>query len=170
MFNSSSQTVQAALAGFGLAFVPEGAVEADLANARLVRVLEDWCPWSSGYHLYDRSRREASPAFALLVDALRYRGDRRGVTGRRGSQQLVRGDRQLADALSRRMAGCAGAPRSLYSTFRPELFTTAAHFSSSESTNFANSCGELPTTSAPSAVRRSLILGVLKMPTMSRFT
>jgi DNA-binding transcriptional LysR family regulator len=82
VFNSSTQTVQAALAGLGLTFVPQGAVEAELADGRLVRVLEDWCPWSSGYHLYYPSRRQASPAFALLVDALRYRGDRRGATAR----------------------------------------------------------------------------------------
>lgn len=73
VFNSSSQMVDAALAGLGLAFVPEGAVERHLANGRLMRVLDDWCPRASGYHLYYPSRRQPSPAFALLVDALRYR-------------------------------------------------------------------------------------------------
>ena len=40
----------------------------------LVRVLADWCPPFPGYHLYYPSRRQATPAFSLLVDALRYRG------------------------------------------------------------------------------------------------
>jgi DNA-binding transcriptional LysR family regulator len=65
--------VNAALAGFGLACVPEGMVEPQLAKGYLRRVLEDWCPPSSGYHLYYPSRRHSSPAFAFLVDALRYR-------------------------------------------------------------------------------------------------
>jgi DNA-binding transcriptional LysR family regulator len=77
VFNGSTQTVDAALAGLGLAFVPEGAVERYVGIGRLTRVLEDWCPRSSGYHLYYPSRRQPSPAFALLVDALRYRDDRR---------------------------------------------------------------------------------------------
>jgi hypothetical protein len=34
----------------------------------------DWCLLFQGYDLYYPSRRQASPAFALLVDALRYRG------------------------------------------------------------------------------------------------
>lgn len=77
VFNSSTQMVDAALAGLGLACVPEGAAERYLANGHLKRVLEDWCPRSSGYHLYYASRRQPSPAFALFVDALRYRDDRR---------------------------------------------------------------------------------------------
>ena len=61
-------------AGFGLAYVPEDLVQPHLADSRLTRVLEDWChPWS-GYHLYYPSRRQHTPAFALLVEALRYRG------------------------------------------------------------------------------------------------
>lgn len=82
VFNSSTQTVDAALAGLGVAFVPEGAVERYVGTGRLARVLEDWCPRSSGYHLYYPSRRQPSPAFALLVDALRYR-DRRESTSTR---------------------------------------------------------------------------------------
>ena len=65
--------VNAALAGFGLAYLPEGMVESDLAKGDLRRVLEDWCPSSSGYQLYYPRCRHSSPAFALLVDALRYR-------------------------------------------------------------------------------------------------
>jgi DNA-binding transcriptional LysR family regulator len=49
-------------------------VEADIAAGRLEYVLEDWCPPFAGYHLYYPSRRQVSAAFALLVEALRYRG------------------------------------------------------------------------------------------------
>jgi DNA-binding transcriptional LysR family regulator len=65
--------VNAALAGLGLACVPEGLVHPHLAKGRLRRVLDDWCAPYSGYHLYYPSRRQSSAAFALLVDALRYR-------------------------------------------------------------------------------------------------
>jgi DNA-binding transcriptional LysR family regulator len=64
---------QAALAGFGLAFLPEDHVAGDLRAGRLVRLLEDWTPPFPGYHLYYPSRRQHSPAFALLLEALRYR-------------------------------------------------------------------------------------------------
>jgi len=74
IFNGISQRLNAALAGFGLAYMPEDIVQPYLADGRLVRVLEDWCPPFPGYHLYYPSRRQSSPAFALLVDALRYRG------------------------------------------------------------------------------------------------
>jgi DNA-binding transcriptional LysR family regulator len=47
-----------------------------LASGRLLRVPDDWCPPFAGYHLYYPSRRQASPAFALVVNALRYTGDR----------------------------------------------------------------------------------------------
>jgi DNA-binding transcriptional LysR family regulator len=74
VFNSTYQMVNAALARFGLAYVPEDLVQAHLAKGRLKRVLQDWCPPFSGYHLYYPSRRQPAPAFALLVDALRHRG------------------------------------------------------------------------------------------------
>ncbi len=73
-FNSTPQMLTAALAGFGLAYVPEELAQTHLAKGRLKRVLEDWCPPYSGYHLYYPSRRQPSAAFALLVEALRYRG------------------------------------------------------------------------------------------------
>ena len=73
-FNDAHHAVDAALAGFGIAYVFEDIVEPYLKKDRLKRVLEDWCPPFPGYHLYYPSRRYASPAFALLVDALRYRG------------------------------------------------------------------------------------------------
>jgi len=71
--NDLKQRLNAVLAGFGLAYMPEDIVQPHLANGRLVRVLEDWCAPFPGYHLYYPSRRQSSPAFALLVDALRYR-------------------------------------------------------------------------------------------------
>jgi DNA-binding transcriptional LysR family regulator len=74
VFNNIDLILDAALAGFGLAFLPEDAVKAHLAQRRLSRVLADWCPPFTGYHLYYPSRRQPTPAFALLVDALRYRG------------------------------------------------------------------------------------------------
>ncbi|TAV89852.1 LysR family transcriptional regulator [Rhizobium leguminosarum] len=73
IFNNIALRLNAVLAGLGLAYMPENLVEAHLADGRLVRVLEDWCLPFSGYHLYYPSRRHTSPAFALLVDALRYR-------------------------------------------------------------------------------------------------
>jgi DNA-binding transcriptional LysR family regulator len=73
VFNNIALRLNAVLAGLGLAYMPENLVEAHLADGRLVRVLEDWCLPFSGYHLYYPSRRHTSPAFALLVDALRYR-------------------------------------------------------------------------------------------------
>lgn len=74
IFNGTFQMLNAALAGFGLAYVPEDLAQPYIAKGRLKRVLEDWCPPYSGYHLYYPSRRQSSAAFALLVDALRYRG------------------------------------------------------------------------------------------------
>ncbi len=73
VFNDIFQILDAALAGFGLAYVPEDLAAPHLAKGRLKRVLEEWCPPWSGYHLYYPSRRQSSTAFALLVEALRYR-------------------------------------------------------------------------------------------------
>jgi DNA-binding transcriptional LysR family regulator len=73
VFNTIALRLSAILAGLGLAYLPEDQVRAHLAEGRLVRVLADWCPPFSGYHLYYPSRRQSSPAFALIVDALRYR-------------------------------------------------------------------------------------------------
>jgi DNA-binding transcriptional LysR family regulator len=74
VFNSAGALLTAALAGFGLAYLMEDQVRPLIAAGRLVRVLADWCPPFSGYHLYYPSRRQPSPAFSLLVEALRYRG------------------------------------------------------------------------------------------------
>jgi DNA-binding transcriptional LysR family regulator len=72
-FNGTFQMLNAALAGFGLAYVPEDVAQPHIAKRRLKRVLDDWCAPYTGYHLYYPSRRQPTPAFALLVDALRYR-------------------------------------------------------------------------------------------------
>lgn len=73
VFNSVAQMHRMAQAGLGLAHLPEDVVQEDVATGRLVRVLADWCPPVSGYHLYYPSRRQPTPAFSLLIDALRYR-------------------------------------------------------------------------------------------------
>lgn len=73
IFNSIQRILQACLAGFGLAYLPEDMVAPHIAAGELQHVLDDWCPLFPGYHLYYPSRRQASPAFALLVEALRYR-------------------------------------------------------------------------------------------------
>ncbi|MCG5235802.1 LysR family transcriptional regulator [Xanthobacter oligotrophicus] len=72
-FDNIAMIVRAATAGFGLGFVMEDQVAAEIADGRLVRVLEDWCPRFAGYHLYFPSRRQPSAAFAVLVEALRHR-------------------------------------------------------------------------------------------------
>lgn len=72
-FNNSSMGIRAALAGFGLAFVMEDQVADSLADGSLVHVLADWCDPFAGYHLYYPTRRQPSPAFSLLLEALRYR-------------------------------------------------------------------------------------------------
>jgi DNA-binding transcriptional LysR family regulator len=73
-FNATGQILNAALAGSGLAYVPESMVRHHLAKGRLKRVLEEWCLPYSGYHLFYPSRRQPSAAFALMVDALRHPG------------------------------------------------------------------------------------------------
>lgn len=70
-FNTSEHIVDAALAGFGIAFLPEEEFGTHIANGRLVRILEPWCLPFPGYYLYYPSRKQPSPAFSLVVDALR---------------------------------------------------------------------------------------------------
>ncbi|WP_182656025.1 LysR family transcriptional regulator [Stenotrophomonas lacuserhaii] len=74
VFNNIAMRLSAALEGLGLAYMPEDLVHAHIASGALVRVLADWCPPFPGYHLYYPSRRQSSPAFTLLRDALRYEG------------------------------------------------------------------------------------------------
>jgi len=74
VFNSAGLVLKAALAGCGLAYIPDDLARPHIANGDLKRVLKDWCAPFPGYHLYYPSRRQSLPAFALVVDALRYRG------------------------------------------------------------------------------------------------
>ena len=71
--NTLRQRLDAALAGSGLAYMPEDTVHEYVSKGKLKRVLADWCPPFQGYHLYYPSRRQSAPAFAVLVEALRYR-------------------------------------------------------------------------------------------------
>jgi DNA-binding transcriptional LysR family regulator len=72
VFNTLALMRQAALDGLGIAYLPEDLVDTAIQQGQLVRVLADWCPSRPGYHLYHPSRREPSPAFALVVQALRH--------------------------------------------------------------------------------------------------
>ncbi len=74
VFNTTPPQVEAALGGLGIVLLPEDEVMPHVSAGRLVRVLEDWCPKFAEYHLYYPSRRQPSPAFSLVVDALRFRG------------------------------------------------------------------------------------------------
>ncbi|MGD9944221.1 MAG: LysR family transcriptional regulator [Burkholderiaceae bacterium] len=71
VFNTTQPQVDAALAGLGLALLPEDELMPHIEAGRLIRVLEEWCPRFAGYHLYYPSRRQPSPAFSLVLDALR---------------------------------------------------------------------------------------------------
>lgn len=73
VFNGTGQMLSAALAGGGLAYVPEDLARPYIAAGQLKQVLKDWCPTFQGYHLYYPSRRQSSRALAVLIDALRYR-------------------------------------------------------------------------------------------------
>ena len=71
--NGTAAMLDAALAGLGLAYLPEDIVQGHLEHGRLVRVLADWCPPYPGYHLYYPSGRQPTLAFSLLIAALRVR-------------------------------------------------------------------------------------------------
>lgn len=75
VFNNLGLRLSSALDGLGVAYMPEDQVLPHIAEGRLMRVLEDWCPFFPGYHFYYPSRRHSSPALSLLVDVLRYRGE-----------------------------------------------------------------------------------------------
>jgi DNA-binding transcriptional LysR family regulator len=74
VINDGEMVEDAALDGLALAYTFESQVSKYLAEGRLIRVLEDWCPPFAGYHLYYPSRRQHTAAFALLVEALRFKG------------------------------------------------------------------------------------------------
>ncbi|WP_280171457.1 LysR family transcriptional regulator [Agrobacterium pusense] len=73
VFNNIGMRLDAVRRGLGLAYMPEDQVAELIASGDVVRVLEDWCAPFPGYHLYYPNRRHTSPAFALVVEALRYR-------------------------------------------------------------------------------------------------
>lgn len=73
VFNTVTLILEAALDGFGIAYLPQRQVQPHLDDGRLVRVLAAWCPPFSGYHLYYPTRRHTSTAFALLIAALHHR-------------------------------------------------------------------------------------------------
>lgn len=73
VFNSLRPRLESALQGLGLAYMPEDVAAPHVASGALVSVLDDWHPTFPGYHLYYPSRRHASPAFSVLIEALRYR-------------------------------------------------------------------------------------------------
>ncbi|MFV0360443.1 LysR family transcriptional regulator [Tropicimonas sp.] len=74
VFNTINPMIEAALLGFGIALVPESAVQAQLTDRTLVQVLDDWCQPFAGFHLYYPSRRQQSPAFEIVMNALRHKG------------------------------------------------------------------------------------------------
>jgi DNA-binding transcriptional LysR family regulator len=71
--NDSGVIYKAAEEGVGLACVMEDLVADQMASGQLIRVLEDWCAPFAGYHLYYPDRRQITPAFRLLIEALRYK-------------------------------------------------------------------------------------------------
>lgn len=73
VFNTVSMIQDAALAGFGIAHLPQDQVQTHLDRGELVRLLADWCPPFPGYHVYYPSRRRQLAAFEVLVEALRHR-------------------------------------------------------------------------------------------------
>ncbi|MFL9812625.1 LysR family transcriptional regulator [Stutzerimonas sp. VN223-3] len=71
VLNSTPHIVLAALEGLGIAFLPEDEFAPHIEEGQLVRVLEDWCAPFEGFYLYYPSRKQPSPAFTLVADALR---------------------------------------------------------------------------------------------------
>lgn len=71
VFDDEEMVVDAALTGVGLAYVIEDQVASLIQAGALARVLEDWCPPFPGFFLYYPGRRQASPALAAFIDAIR---------------------------------------------------------------------------------------------------
>ncbi|EMC2290402.1 LysR family transcriptional regulator [Salmonella enterica] len=80
-FNNTFLMLQAALDGVGFAYVPLDIMQTHINEGRLVPVLEDWWPLFPGYHLYYANRRQISPALALVIEALRWRGVETSAAG-----------------------------------------------------------------------------------------
>lgn len=77
IFNTAPPQVDAALAGLGITLLPEDELGSHIEEGRLIRVLDEWCPPFPGYHLYYPSRRQPSPAFSLVLKALKWDGGKR---------------------------------------------------------------------------------------------
>jgi DNA-binding transcriptional LysR family regulator len=73
IFNTSYAQIEAALHGYGIAYLPENLVEHHIRAGHLIQVLDDWSPLFAGYYLYYPSRRQLSPAMSVIVDTLRHR-------------------------------------------------------------------------------------------------
>jgi DNA-binding transcriptional LysR family regulator len=71
IFNSSRAQINAAVSGYGIAYLPENLVLDDLATGRLVQVLDEWSPFFQGYYLYYPSKRQNAPALSFVINALR---------------------------------------------------------------------------------------------------
>lgn len=91
IFNTLEMMHRAAGDGLGLAMLPRDVVADDLAAGRLHKVLSKEAPPLPGDHLFYPNRRHASPAFRLLVDALRYRGRVRPVDRHEGAGHAMPG-------------------------------------------------------------------------------
>ena len=76
IFNGSYPQIEAAKSGYGIAYLPENLVLEEIASGRLVQVLDDWSPFFQGYYLYYPSKRQNSPAFTVVMEALRVRSPR----------------------------------------------------------------------------------------------
>jgi DNA-binding transcriptional LysR family regulator len=74
VFSTVGHILNGVLDGAGLGFLPEELVGEHVAAGRLVSVMEDWCPLWPGLHAYYPSRRNASRALALVIDAIRHKG------------------------------------------------------------------------------------------------
>ena len=72
IFTTAPPQIDASLAGLGISLLPEDEVMAHMEAGRLLRVLQAWCPKFAGYYLYNPSKRQPSPAFSLVVNALRF--------------------------------------------------------------------------------------------------
>lgn len=72
VFNGTRPILHAALAGFGLGYVPYEVARPYIAKRLLKQVLDDWCPTFPGYHLYYPNRRQLTRAMTVLIEALRH--------------------------------------------------------------------------------------------------
>jgi DNA-binding transcriptional LysR family regulator len=73
IFNGAYQMLNAALSGYGLAFLPHEMTQPHVESGRLRNVMEDCCPSFPGLHAYYPSHRNSSRAMRLVVDAIRFK-------------------------------------------------------------------------------------------------